>query len=875
MMITRKMMIVLFFIGMEAATMADMPAPIDIPNGPPNVEAPGGKALPPLAGAPAADAPAISMVSDVTFPDETLVIAGDRLDGATLRVWAEGGVMELKPLRTANNKMQAVVPKDVPLSTMLVWPVKGEKVGAPIRVNGATAWWAWPARLTVEQTGEPQTVRIMGKNLKLGDIPPRMHLQGEGVAQWLTIKSANPYCLDADLPTGLKPGKYEVRAHNGTGGPYGWSEPATFDVVNAPSQKGLKTFRVDDFGAKPDDGQDDAAAIQSAVDAAAKAGGGVVAFSAGTYHVGKPIVTPQEAGAGIHFFGAGMGEYDPAEQAVGGKSTVIRVVEGAPTPDCLIHLNSRGCAMRDMTLMRGHPGVLRAIHERNPVRIQAVRVTQHDATIERVRFVMPDVRPDAPPEKREDLQIYDAALHILAPGAANILVRGCEFHSAGSGIEIGGIQRGHTDDGFPDPSTDYVRIEKCVFRGYSRGFYKEPASPQAHAHMGIFNSGILVPDSKYSIIEGCDFAGADRRGGNMINRSVCVYNTSVRDLYIADNNSRDVGMTCPRQDRIANQGEQIIFHFRYPHGGHFDVLEAGAQSVVVNPDDPRNKAPLKSPHHVADRAGSRVLEEVGTNEHWIVFIGGGKGVGQYRVITGADRAPGRVVLKLDRPWRVMPDATSRVTLTTANRQNIIYNNTIDAGFIDPRSKVVGVIFWYNAMDNVIAGCTLRNVGYGVGFNASFRNPCCWNLVRDNAAEHVGGMAVECIAPACFMQTCDATGGPAGPLFSAGSDVHGWYAVGNVFRSNTGADAPVAVIAHAAMREDGAKKLPPQDDGGLVMPVIENSRFSAVEKGIIINPGACWAVIRNNVVKTTDPNGPAVYDQSEGKTANALILGEAK
>jgi hypothetical protein len=82
-------------------------------------------ALPPLAGKPA-DAPAISAISDVTFPDETLVIAGDQLSGAQLRVWTEGRLEDLLPLRTASNRMQAVVPKEWPLSTMLVWPVRGE-----------------------------------------------------------------------------------------------------------------------------------------------------------------------------------------------------------------------------------------------------------------------------------------------------------------------------------------------------------------------------------------------------------------------------------------------------------------------------------------------------------------------------------------------------------------------------------------------------------------------------------------------------------------------------------------------------------------------------------------------------------------------------
>ena len=56
-----------------------------------------------------------------------------------------------------------------------------------------------------------------------------------------------------------------------------------------------------------------------------------------------------------------------------------------------------------------------------------------------------------------------------------------------------------------------------------------------------------------------------------------------------------------------------------------------------------------------------------------------------------------------------------------------------------------------------------------------------------------------------------------------------------------------------------------------MPVIENNRLSGVENGVIINQGSCWAVVRNNTIKTTTPNGSAVCDDSDGKATNAMIL----
>ncbi len=836
-----------------------LPPPVDVPSGPAGVAGPGGAALPSFAGEPTKDGPAISAVSETTLPDETLVLSGDRLAGARLRVWMEGRVDDLSPLRTADNRMQAVLPKEWPSSTMLVWPVRGEAAGSPIRVNGATLWWAWPPRLVCEGTGEAATIRLMGKNLKLGDTEPKVYLAGSAEGQWLPVESAHAYQVVARVPR-LSPGRYEVFVHNGTGERFGWSEAARVEVV-APRNKGpLPVFDAARFGAKPDDSRDDAAAIQQAIDAAVKAGGGKVTLSGGTFHLGRTVVLPEATGAGVELAGSGIGDYDPRSRTVPG-GTVLRFLPDSAPPKCLVEVGTRFGSLAELTLIGGHEGVVRAIHDRNAPSQVVVRVAQHDVALRRVRMVLLDLRPEVPPEDRKDLQIYDAALHIVAPGSSNVVVRDCEFHSAGSGIEIGTMQQGHTDAEPPEPSTDDVCIERCVFRGYSRGFYREPSHRGSYAHMGIFNEGIQVPNGKRVIIQRCDFAGADRRGGKMIGRSICVCNTSTRPMYIAENRSHDVGMVCPRQDRVVNQGEQILFHFRYPHGGYFDLVEAGAAEVAVDPSDPRNAGKISSPHMAFDRAASRVLEEVGENRHWVVFVSAGKGVGQWRVVVGAERGPKKTTLRLDRAWRVVPDRTSRITLTTAYRQNIIFNNQIDAGFIDPRSKVAGVLFWFNAVDNVIAGCTMRHVGYGAGFNASFRNPCCWNLVRDNVMEEMGGMAVECAEPAFYFDSCRTAGGPDGPLFRPGSDVAGWYTVGNVSRSNRGHGSPTAAFIHAATTDAGSRLIPVQEEAGVVMPVVENNHFTGVERGIVVNRGAVWPVLRNNTIETTDPGSAAVYDQA--------------
>ena len=52
--------------------------------------------------------------------------------------------------------------------------------------------------------------------------------------------------------------------------------------------------RIEDFGARADDGVDDSAAIDRAVAAAAKTGGGAVVFGKGTYHLDAPVVVTHD-----------------------------------------------------------------------------------------------------------------------------------------------------------------------------------------------------------------------------------------------------------------------------------------------------------------------------------------------------------------------------------------------------------------------------------------------------------------------------------------------------------------------------------------------------------------------------------------------------
>src|SRR5687768_15924307 len=74
-------------------SLAALPEPIDVPRGPAGVPAPGRSVVPEMRGAAPDGAPAISMINDVVLTGETLVITGDRLKAAPLKVWAGDGTL--------------------------------------------------------------------------------------------------------------------------------------------------------------------------------------------------------------------------------------------------------------------------------------------------------------------------------------------------------------------------------------------------------------------------------------------------------------------------------------------------------------------------------------------------------------------------------------------------------------------------------------------------------------------------------------------------------------------------------------------------------------------------------------------------------------
>jgi hypothetical protein len=263
---------------------------------------------------------------------------------------------------------------------------------------------------------------------------------------------------------------------------------------------------------------------------------------------------------------------------------------------------------------------------------------------------------------------------------------------------------------------------------------------------------------------------------------------------------------------------------------------------------------------VSSPLGSRVPESVGVKPGWMLFICGGRGVGQYRRVTGIVRGEGWVRLSVESPWRVRPDAGSRLVLQVCYHQNHVVNNWIDAGEIDPIHKSHGTVFWFNSIENIVSNNDYRNLAGGVVWNHGYRNPTAWNQTTDNRFSGIQGESGDTSeTPACWVNHFRVFGDWPIP------EERVVYSVGEVCRRNRGRDADVGAYLHARY-ETGLLVLAdhvPHPYGGIALSVVEKCEFEEVRCGIVVSSPANGIILRDNRIELaeTEAHSEKIFDQS--------------
>ena len=262
--------------------------------------------VPPVSSSvPLAGTPKIAEWTRTAKPDAVVALTGSGLSSFTgdaagkdtqFQVFGQGAAGSFygpaSILRLDGLKAAVILPAGLPAdSEYMIWPANSVGTGNPVAVNATEAWWVGPKVAT-----RGDTVSIFGRNLAHNGNPvtSNIYIQKSGLpGVWATVTSANPYKVDFTVPTSLANGDYQVWAHNGHGGHYGWSGPLTL-TINGGMPWTTKTFNVKSYGAKGDGVTDDEAAIQLALTAASSSPWSTLYFPTGTYMISKGFSIPSQ-----------------------------------------------------------------------------------------------------------------------------------------------------------------------------------------------------------------------------------------------------------------------------------------------------------------------------------------------------------------------------------------------------------------------------------------------------------------------------------------------------------------------------------------------------------------------------------------------------
>jgi hypothetical protein len=194
----------------------------------------------------------------------------------------------LEVLQASGECAKAVLPKDWNAGMFAVRLKNGEATAEPYLLNRPELWWWLGGENDQAYAGEE--LRVFGKNF--GE-KTRVWLMGEGgQATQLSLLRADKYAVRCQLPKEMKPGTYSVWLHNGYGGKAGFGKPLTISVAERTPWPTTR-FNVKDFGADGNGGKADATwAIQNALKAAEKNGGGEVYIPGGVYRISGKLIMP-------------------------------------------------------------------------------------------------------------------------------------------------------------------------------------------------------------------------------------------------------------------------------------------------------------------------------------------------------------------------------------------------------------------------------------------------------------------------------------------------------------------------------------------------------------------------------------------------------
>lgn len=274
-------------------------------------------------------APVIFWSAEPVLPGESALLLGSGFSERMMvgvRAAEESRPRGVAELAASESTVCFVVPRDLPAG-VVTCKLSTAEGDLDFRLNMPQPWWI---QADNGQSGSPGGwIRIFGRCLAFPESRPQIQLRNDATSVDLQVVEASPWNVTGRLAADTAGGPWRVWIYNGTGGPDAWTDAGSITVGSSAPSASRKVQPGDAFGAISDDNQDDTAAIQNAIDAAAKRGGGVVSLARGRFRLSGQLDVPSNVtlrGTGMaatHLAWADADEPPRALIATGGENVAI------------------------------------------------------------------------------------------------------------------------------------------------------------------------------------------------------------------------------------------------------------------------------------------------------------------------------------------------------------------------------------------------------------------------------------------------------------------------------------------------------------------------------------------------------------------------
>lgn len=659
--------------------------------------APGDTFAPQLTGAtPGPLAPVIAAWNETALPDEGVTLTGTRFTSRTgadagtdtvAWIWAAnstGGVLKQAHVWKATESLLTVsIPADVPSGMYLLWVENAGGASAPIAINQTKAQWLGPLG-NIAPPGSRK--RVFGRNLSNahGTATSYVYVQptAGGPLTPATATAVTPYSVEFTVPSA--PGDYNVYVHNGHGGQYGWSQPLRLTVA-------AKWVRDTNEIIVNPSGSDDYAAIQNAINTqGGKANGGVVRLLAGNYVI-KDMLS---LGAKVKLAGAGK------------DATTVEIRLNAGKPSGLM-LNGEKAELEGLTLKLFNSGGMPSYGIMNtgtaPNMLADVRISDVRWTADLAAY-----------NSSNDMNVWlsrgeivnsESFRELRVVGSADVWIHNSSFH--------GGPFKAVNDGSEGAISADNVSRIVIESNFFSTPVYTRTPQPSTVSARRVFNGSV--------------------NAGN------------VEQIYLGDNTSQDVAPLVADE----NKGEMILFHGG-PAAWYGQAISSTATTVTVRTDGLVDGRALKLYNFNDFGAYSGPITEplnqvrpwgLAVDGRMYAVIAGGTGIGQIRKVVGHTANS----ITVDQPWRVPPSSDSKLVLSYVYKDNIVYNNQLNAypvGQYATYSANNMIQIDANAWGNITEGNVGQRTFVARVLGAHDLGMSAWNEFRNDKAYNVQRAGIQ-------------------------------------------------------------------------------------------------------------------------------------